>query len=111
VAPIIAPLSILQERVPAAPAFLANLITGKYCYALPLYRQERIFKTRHNIDIPRQTMARWMAIVAFWLTGIWKEIEKEVLADSYVECDEPKRSEDSQPYFLKKPLANRNKIP
>jgi len=56
-------------------------------------------------------MARWMAIVAFWLTGIWKEIEKEVLADSYVECDEPKRSEDSQPYFLKKPLANRNKIP
>ncbi len=33
-------------------------------------------------------MARWMAMIAFWLTGIWKEIEKEVLADGYVECDE-----------------------
>jgi len=41
VAPIIAPLSILQERVLAAPALLANIITGKYCDALPLYRQEQ----------------------------------------------------------------------
>ena len=99
-APIIAPLSILQERCLAAPALLANIITGKYCDALPLYRQEQIFKTRHNILLPRQTMARWMAMVAFWFTGIWKEIEKEVLADGYVECDEPERSGDSQPYFL-----------
>jgi transposase len=88
VAPVIAPLSILQERVLAAPALLANIITAKYCDALPLYRQEQIFKTRYGIDIPRQTMARWMAMTAFWLMGIWKEIQKEVLADGYVECDE-----------------------
>lgn len=87
-APIIAPLSILQERCLAAPALLANIITGKYCDALPLYRQEQIFKTRYDILLPRQTMARWMAMVAFWFTGIWKEIQKEVLADGYVECDE-----------------------
>ena len=101
VAPVIAPLSIIQERCLAAPALLANIIIGKYCDALPLYRQEQIFKTRYNIDIPRQTMARWMAMTAFWLMGIWKEIEKEVLADGYVECDEPERSGDSQPYLLK----------
>jgi transposase len=87
-APIIAPLSILQERVLAAPSLLANIITAKYCDALPLYRQEQIFKTRYNIQIPRQTMARWMSIVAFWFTGIWKEIEMEVLADGCVQCDE-----------------------
>jgi transposase len=87
-APIIAPLAILQERCLAAPALLANIITAKYCDALPLYRQEQIFKTRYNILLPRQTMARWMAMIAFWLTGIWKEIQKEVLADGYVECDE-----------------------
>ena len=40
-APIIAPLSILQERCLAAPALLANIITAKYCDALPLYRQEQ----------------------------------------------------------------------
>lgn len=87
-APLIAPLEILQERCLAAPGLLANIITGKYCDALPLYRQEQIFKTRYNILIPRQTMARWLAMTAFWLTGIWKEIRKEVLADGYVECDE-----------------------
>lgn len=87
-APIIAPLVILQERCLAAPALLANIITGKYCDALPLYRQEQIFKTRYNILLPRQTMARWMAMVAFWFTGIWKEIKKGVLADGYVQCDE-----------------------
>ncbi len=87
-APIIAPLVILQERCLASPALLANIITGKYCDALPLYRQEQIFKTRHNILLPRQTMARWLAMVAFWLTGIWKEIKKGVLADGYVQCDE-----------------------
>ena len=87
-APIIAPLVTLQERCLAAPALLANIITSKYCDALPLYRQEQIFKTRYNILLPRQTMARWMAMIAFWLTGIWKEIKKGVLADGYVQCDE-----------------------
>ena len=88
-APIIAPLAILQERCLAAPALLAHIITGKYCDALPLYRLEQIFKTRHNILLPRQTMARWMAMIVFWLTGIWKEIQKEVLAGGYVECEHP----------------------
>ncbi len=53
------------------------------------------FKTRYNILLPRQTMARWMAIIASSLTGIWKEIEKEVLADGYVECDGLERRGDS----------------
>jgi len=87
-APIIAPLSILQERCIAAPRLLAGIITGKYCDALPLFRQEKIFKTRHGIYLPRQTMARWMSMTAFWFTGIYKEIRKGVLADGYVECDE-----------------------
>ncbi len=73
---------------PRNQIYFRNIITAKYCDALPLYRQEQIFKTRHNILLPRQTMARWMAMIAFWLTGIWKEIEKEVLADGYDECDE-----------------------
>jgi len=87
-APIIAPLSILQERCLAAPGLLASIITGKYCDALPLFRQEQIFKTRHGVLLPRQTMARWMSVTAFWFIGIFKELEKEVFADGYVECDE-----------------------
>jgi transposase len=32
---------------------------SKYCDHLPLYRQEQIFAQRHNVNLPRQTLARW----------------------------------------------------
>lgn len=62
--PIIAPLNTLQERSLAAPGLLAAIIVGKYCDHLPLYRQEQIYATRHGVDIPRQSMARWLALAA-----------------------------------------------
>lgn len=44
-APIIAPLpACLQERCIAAPGLLAQIVVGKYCDHLPLYRQEQITK-------------------------------------------------------------------
>ena len=53
-APIIAALNTLQERSIAAPGLLAQIIVAKYCDHLPLYRQEQIYATRHDIAIPRQ---------------------------------------------------------
>lgn len=47
----------------------AQIITGKYCDALPLYRQERIF-ARDGIAIPRQTMARTVRAVADRLEAV-----------------------------------------
>lgn len=43
----------------ASPGLLAYIAVSKYQDALPLYRQETIFK-RHGIDIPRATLANWM---------------------------------------------------
>ena len=43
----------------ASAGLLAYIATAKYQDALPLYRQENIFK-RHDIEIPRATMANWM---------------------------------------------------
>jgi len=43
----------------ATPGLLAYVAVSKYQDALPLYRQETIFK-RHGIDIPRATLANWM---------------------------------------------------
>ena len=51
-APIIARLDTLQDRCIAAPGLLAAIIVGKYCDHLPLYRQEKIFATRHAVHIP-----------------------------------------------------------
>jgi transposase len=94
-APVTAPLSTLQDRCLAAPGLLAQIIVGKYCDHLPLYRQEQIFQTWHGVVIPRQTMARWLAMAADWLRPLWKEIKTTVMdgggntRGGYVQMDEP----------------------
>jgi transposase len=87
-APIIAPLNTLQERSIAAPGLLAQIIVAKYCDHLPLYRQEQIYATRHDIAIPRQSMARWIGLAADWLRPIYKSIHTGVMAGGYVQIDE-----------------------
>jgi transposase len=87
-APIIAPLNTLQERSIAAPGLLAQIIVAKYCDHLPLYRQEQIYATRHDIAIPRQSMARWIGLAADWLRPIYEHIHTGVMAGGYVQVDE-----------------------
>ena len=87
-APVIAPLTTLQERSIAAPGLLAAIIVGKYCDHLPLYRQEQIYRTRHHLNIARQSMARWLALAADWLQPIYEQIRTGVMAGGYVQIDE-----------------------
>jgi hypothetical protein len=56
--------------------------------ALPLYRQEAIYWTRHQVWLPRQTMAEWVELAAEWLKPIYKEIQQTVLSGGYVQVDE-----------------------
>jgi transposase len=87
--PIIAPLpASLQERCLAAPGLLAQIIVSKYCDHLPLYRQEQIHQTRHGVHLPRQSMARWIGMVADWLRPIYQQIRTGVMAGGYVQVDE-----------------------
>ncbi len=53
----------------ASASVLAYIATAKYVDALPLYRQEAIFN-RIGVDIPRQTMARWMIQVGEKITPL-----------------------------------------
>ena len=87
--PIIAPLpASLQERGLAAPGLLAHILVGKYCDHLPLYRQEHIFARRHQVHLPRQTLARWVELAADWLKPIYQTIRTGVMAGGYVPIDE-----------------------
>jgi len=87
-APIIAPLRTLQDRCLAAPGLIAAIIVGKYVDHLPLYRQEQIFATRYQIQLPRQTMVQWMGLAADWLRPIYEHIRTGVLGGGYVQIDE-----------------------
>ena len=87
--PVIAPLpECLQERGIAAPGLLAQVLVSKYCDHLPLYRQEQIFAQRHKVNLPRQTLARWVELAADWLQPIYEHIRTGVLAGGYVQVDE-----------------------
>ncbi|MGB9408093.1 MAG: IS66 family transposase [Terracidiphilus sp.] len=87
--PVTAPLPpTLQERCLATPGLLANVIVQKYCDHLPLYRQEQILARRHGINLPRQTLARWVELAADWLRPLHRQIKTGVMAGGYVQVDE-----------------------
>lgn len=88
-APVIAQLPArLQERGLPTAALMAYVVVSKYCDHLPLYRQSAIFSTRHRVDIPRQTLCRWIEVAAWWLEPIHRRIRTGVLGGGYVQVDE-----------------------
>jgi len=87
--PVIAPLPerLLHRSLPA-PGLLAHILVSKYCDHLPLYRQEQIYAQRHQVQLPRQTLARWVELAADWLKPIYEQIRTGVMAGGYVQVDE-----------------------
>ena len=88
-APVIAPLpESLQQRCIAAPGLLAQVIVSKYCDHLPLFRQEQIYWNRHQVWLPRQSMARWVHLASEWLKPIYQQIKAQMMRGSYIQVDE-----------------------
>jgi transposase len=81
-----APARILPRSI-ATPSLLSSVLTGKFCDALPFYRQERMFK-RFGLEISRQDMANWAMAVAAKLNGLIVLMKDELLSASYLHCDE-----------------------
>lgn len=105
--PIIAPLpASLQERCLATPDLIAQVVVSKYVDHLPLYRQEQIYRSRHGVNIPRQTLCRWVALAAQELELLYTEMQREQLTGAYLQIDEtpirylnPGKGKASQGYF------------
>ena len=87
--PAIAPLpTCLQERCLATPDLITQVVVGKYVDHLPLYRQEQIFLRRYGVEIPRQTLCRWVELAAWWLEPVYNEMVKLQNTRSYLQIDE-----------------------
>ena len=90
----------------ATPGLLAWIITGKYCDALPLYRQESILK-RMTIDISRATMAEWMIRSALLMERIYTALQEHLVKLPALQADEtpiqvlnePDRSAQNKSYM------------
>lgn len=71
----------------ASPGLLAHIVTAKYQDALPLYRQETILN-RLGIDIPRNTLAKWMIKAGELVQPLLNLLEDSLLAYPVLHCDE-----------------------
>jgi len=84
VAPV--PASPIPKSI-ATPSLLSQIITAKYQYALPLYRQESLFR-QYGIDLSRQTMSSWMIRCAELLTPVYERLIQLQLQQPVIHADE-----------------------
>lgn len=90
----------------AAPGLLAMLFTTKYVDGTPLHRFEKVLQ-RHGVDIPRQTLARWVIQGSELLQSLVNLMRDQLFAYDIVYCDEtvvqvlkePDKSAQSQSYM------------
>ncbi len=81
-----APQSIIPKSF-ATESLLANIILGKYQYAMPLYRQESLF-TQSGIELSRTTMARWVIQVSEKFKPLYAALKEHLLQQVVVQADE-----------------------
>ena len=72
----------------ASASVVTDVLMKKYVDAMPLYRQEQMWK-RMGVALKRGTMANWVIQVAdLYLRPFWKRIRSELLTQSAIHADE-----------------------
>lgn len=84
IAPV--PPRILPRSI-ATPSLLASVLTGKFCNAVPFYRQEKIFN-RFGLEISRQDMSNWTIAVASKFETYIALLKQELLSGPCLHSDE-----------------------
>ena len=86
---VIAPLParLIEKGLPGA-GLLTHVLVSKYEDHLPLYRQEKIYRERHGVNLSRQTMSGWVEAAADWLGPIYREMKAGLVAQEYLQADE-----------------------
>ena len=64
------------------------MLTNRYLYALPFYRQEQLYLQRYGIHLSRSTMSDVSESAAKKLKVVYEEMKKQMLAGGYIGCDE-----------------------
>ena len=80
------PVSPIPKGI-ATASLLSQLITSKYQYGLPLYRQESLFK-QYGIALSRQTMSDWMLKSATLFTPLIKRLKETLRKQAVIHADE-----------------------
>ena len=72
----------------ASASSVTDIYIKKYLDALPLYRQEQIWK-RLGVELKRGTLANWVITTAgIYLEGIWDKFKEHLLMLPVIHADE-----------------------
>ena len=71
----------------ATPSLLSQIITSKYQYGLPLYRQEQLF-AQYEIELSRKTQSDWMIKSSQLLDPLYQYLKAFQLQQSVIHADE-----------------------
>lgn len=80
------PLSPIPKGI-ATSSLLSQLITSKYQYGLPLYRQESMFK-QYGIELSRKTMSDWILKSVTLFEPLILRLKLELLKQDVIHADE-----------------------
>ncbi|WP_445427351.1 IS66 family transposase [Alishewanella sp. HL-SH05] len=80
------PAAVIPKSM-ATPSLLAQIISSKMHYGLPLYRQEQLFN-QAGIELSRQTMSRWLITCADKLKPLLALMKAELLKQPVLWADE-----------------------
>jgi len=81
------PLQLLEGSVLTA-SLGAHLLTEKFCYHQPFWRQEQKLRTTHDIEIARNVMCHWHDHLAGLLQPIYDLIATRLRESNYLKVDE-----------------------
>jgi transposase len=84
IAPV--PLSPIPKSI-ATPSLLSQIITSKYQYGLPLYRQETMFR-QHGIELNRKTMSEWMVKSGIVFKPVIDYLHRQLIQQPVIQADE-----------------------
>ncbi|QGG48326.1 IS66 family transposase [Heliorestis convoluta] len=81
------PAPVLQKSF-VSPSVMAYVMTQKYAYGMPLYRQEQHF-LHLGVNLSRQNLANWVLYGANrWLSLLYDRMHHHLLQQKYLYCDE-----------------------
>ena len=81
------PPEMIPKSIPT-PSLLTHIFIGKFCDAMPFYRQEQQFKKRYGVEISRSTMCNWAFKVAKKLKPLLEMLRLLVLSGPLISIDE-----------------------
>ena len=80
------PASPIPKSI-ATATLLSQIITSKYQYALPLYRQESLFK-QYGIALNRKTLSDWVMKCHDLFEPLYQQLKNTLLAQQVIHADE-----------------------